>query len=101
MRNSFIELFGNFVSSRGMVTIVREDTRSPADNEKLAVKQLQSMLDKSEEIASREKDEVVYNTEKDRIQAGKTERQVSRYNDRRIGEKKRNSLNKQNRKFFD
>jgi hypothetical protein len=52
----------NFVSSRGIVKIVREDARSPTDNQKLAVKQLQSMLDKSEEIASREKEEVEYDT---------------------------------------
>jgi len=100
VRNMFIEHFGSSViSPKGTVVIVREDTRSAADNEKLAMAQLQGMLDKSEELSQVEKPETFsYATEVERIQASKTSSQIKRYKDRIIMEKKMRSSVKNNRR---
>lgn len=103
VRNTFIESFGEYISPRGTVVIVREDTRSPTDNEKLAVKQLQSMLDKAEELSLVERDDREFITEQERIKSTKTKRQVERYKDRMLDEKRIKSQTKQsrNRKWDD
>ena len=98
VRNAFLQQFGEFVSSKGTVVIVREDTRSPSDNEKLAIKQLESMLDKSEELSLAETEHIEYSTEQDRIKAGKTYSQVLRYRERTLNEKKMRSDVKRNRR---
>ncbi len=99
VRNVFIEQFGSHISSKGTVIIVREDTRSATDNEKLAFKQLQTMLDKSEEIAERPPlDDTEYATEGERIKANKSLSQIERHKDRVIESKKSRSDVKQHRK---
>ena len=99
VRNVFVEQFGSHISSKGTVVIVREDTRSATDNEKLAFKQLQTMLDKCEEIARRPPpDDTEYATESERIKANKSISQIERHKDRVIGSKKNRSNVKQLRK---
>jgi hypothetical protein len=98
VKNSFIELFGSSViSPKGIVVVVREDTRSATDNEKLALKQLQSMLDKAEELSMIERVKVEYATEVHRIKSEKTEAQIHRYKDRVLTGKKMRSSVKKNR----
>ena len=97
VRHAFLEQYGNFVSSKGVVIITREDTRSPSDNEKLAIKQLQSMLDKSEELSMVERQDIEYETEQERIKSSKTKSQIARYKDRMLKEKKLRSEVKRNR----
>jgi protein subunit release factor B len=98
VKNVFIELYGSSaISPKGTVVIVREDTRSAADNEKLALRQLQSMLDKAEELSLMERETVDYATEIERIKSGKTDAQIRRYKDRVITEKKMRSSVKKNR----
>jgi protein subunit release factor B len=99
VRDVFVEQFGSHISSKGTVVIVREDTRSATDNEKLALKQLQSMLDKSEEIAQRPpSDDTDHLTEVERIKSTKSMGQIERHKDRVIGFKKTRSDVKQHRK---
>ena len=101
-REAFLQLHGEFITSRGTVVIVNEKTRSPSDNEKLAMKQLQDMLDKAETLASlppREEDEYLTNLE--RIRASKTEAELERYKDRILASKKLKSAVKKNRRKID
>lgn len=103
VRESFIRNNGQFISPKGTVVIVREDTRSPADNEKLAVGQLQAMLDKALEAAEDARPaETVHVTEQERIKSTKTNAQIQRYRDTMRMEKRIRSETKRNRKaFFD
>ena len=102
VRKVFTEQFGSHISSRGTVVLMREDTRSASDNEKLAFKQLQSMLDKCEEIAKRPRgDDTEYATEAERIKASKSDAQIKRHRDRVIESKRTRSSVKHNRKRFD
>jgi len=99
VRDVFVQQFGSHISSKGTVVIVREDTRSATDNEKLAFKQLQSMLDKSEEIAQRTpSDDTDHLNEVERIKATKSIGQIEGHKDRVIGSKKTRSDVKQHRK---
>lgn len=99
IRNVFITQFGSHISSKGTVVIVREDSRSAADNEKLAFKQLQTMLDKCEEIAQRPPpDDTDHPNEAERIKASKSVSQIERHKDRVIGSKKTRSDVKQHRR---
>jgi protein subunit release factor B len=97
VKHIFLQQFGKFVTSKGIVVITREDTRSPSDNEKLAIKELQTMLDKSEALSLIERDDVQYETELERIKSTKTESQVARYKNRMLKEKKMRSDVKRNR----
>lgn len=101
IKNAFLETFGDSVTSRGNVVIVREDTRSAADNQKLAVRQLQGMLDKAEEISLNEKPEETFATERERIESTKTEAQIARYRQRILERKRKDSDVKRNRKSTD
>ena len=104
MREAFIQQYGQFITSKGTVVIIREDTRSPSDNEKLALKQPQEMLDKAEmsvkPLESQPPELVRHETEQLRIRSTKSEAQVSRYKDRTIRAKKLRSDTKRNRKPF-
>ena len=97
IKDAFLRQFGDAVTSRGMVVIVREDTRSPSDNEKLAIKQLRTMLDKAEEISLIERESRNFETEQARIMSTKSRAQIERYRYRTIEEKKLKSMVKQNR----
>lgn len=97
VRNAFTKIHGDYVSSRGTVVIVREDTRSAADNQKLAMKQLQSMLDQAEEVSLIEKPDIVHETELGKIKSMKSEAQIQRYKDRMLEEKRLKSQVKRNR----
>ncbi len=98
VRDIFVQQFGSHISSKGTVVIVREDTRSATDNEKLALKQLQSMLDKCEEIAQRPpSDDTDHLNEVERIKSTKSIGQIERHKDRLIGSKKTRSDVKQHR----
>jgi protein subunit release factor B len=98
VRSVFIAQFGSHISSKGTVVIVREDSRSAADNEKLALKQLQSMLDKCEEIAQRPPpDDTDHVNELEKIKASKSASQIERHKDRVINSKKTRSNVKQHR----
>lgn len=101
VRHAFISTHGEHISSRGTVVIVREDTRSAADNEKLAIKQLQSMLDKAEDISLVEKPTTSFVTEQERIKSTRTEAQVERYKNRVLDSKKIKSQVKRNRNTRD
>jgi protein subunit release factor B len=101
VRNAFLETFGDAVTARGNVLIVREDTRSAADNQKLALKQLQTMFDKAEEISLMEKPDNNFATEKERIESTRTAAQIQRYRQRTLESKRRNSEEKRNRKKLD
>ena len=76
---------------------MREDTRSAADNQKLAMKQLQSMLDQAEEVSQIEKPDIVHETELGKIKSTKSEAQIQRYKDRMLEEKRLKSQVKRNR----
>lgn len=97
VRDSFLELYGEFVTPRGTVVVVREETRSPSDNEKLAIKQLQTMLDKAEELSLVDRTKVEYVTEQERIKSNKTDAQIARYKERTLRDKKLRSQVKRNR----
>lgn len=98
VRDSFLGLYGEFVTPRGTFVIVREDTRSPSDNEKLAIKQLQTMLDKAEELSLVDRTKVEYATEQERIKSMKTDAQNARYKERTLRDKKLRSEVKRNRR---
>lgn len=101
VRDAFLQLYGNYVSARGTVVIVREDSRSAADNEKLAMEQLQKMLDKAEQLssvlASANPPAAAYATDQERIKATRSESQIQRYKDRMLMGKKLKSEVKRNR----
>jgi hypothetical protein len=101
VRNSFIELHGEFISPRGTVLVVREDTRSATDNQKLAMKQLESMVDKAEKHSLVERSQQEFPTEQERIKASKTEMQIERYKNRILESKRMDSKVKRNRKIKD
>ena len=98
VKHAFLESFGNSITSRGNVVIVREDTRSATDNQKLALKQLQSMIDKAEELSLVERPDQTFSTEKERIESTKTAAQIARYKNRTLESKRRTSEVKRNRK---
>lgn len=97
VRNAFIQIHGEHISPRGTVVIVREDTRSASDNQKLALRQLQAMLDKAEEVSLIDKSDTKYETELDKIKSTKSEAQIQRYKDRMLEEKRLKSQVKRNR----
>ncbi len=101
VREAFIRTHGEYISSRGTVVVVREDTRSATDNEKLAMRQLQGMIDKAEEISMNAEPEEHFATEKERIQSTKTKFQIEKYKDRVIQSKKMRSSVKRNRNVRD
>ena len=101
VRDAFIRTHGEYISSRGTVVIVREDTRSATDNEKLAMKQLQAMIDKAEEISKDEKPIETFSTERERIESTKTKAQIEKYKDTIIESKKIKSHVKRNRNLKD
>ncbi len=98
IREVFVSQFGQYVSPRGTVVIVREDTRSARDNEKLAIAELQSLLDKCELIATEERPpEPDYDTELERLKASKSQQQLQRYKDRMLASKRIRGQVKRNR----
>ena len=101
VRNSFIELHGEFISPRGTVVVVREDSRSATDNQKLAMKQLESMIDKAEQHSAIDRSHPEFQTEQERIKATKTDRQIERYKNRILESKRKDSQVKKNRNFKD
>lgn len=101
IRDVFVQQHGQFISPKGTLVIVREDTRSAADNEKLAIEQLRLMLEKADEIATEIENrppEQNFETEQDRIRATKTATQIKRYKERVLLEKRFRSQVKENRK---
>ena len=98
VRNAFLETFGDRVTGNGNVVIVREDTRSAADNQKLALRQLQAMVDKAEELSLVERPTEEFATERERIESTKSRAQLERYKRRTLEEKRKNSEVKRNRR---
>ena len=105
VREVFYRQYGDFVSPRGTVVIAREDSRSASDNEKLAVKQLQAMLDKAEELACAAEEKLKntsnFSTEQERIKASKSQDQIQRYKDRMLFSKRMRSHVKSTRQQRD
>lgn len=100
IREIFISQYGQYISPRGTVVIVREDTRSAKDNEKLAIGELQSLLDKCEEIAADERPpEPQFETELERVKASRSAAQQARYKNRLLEEKRLRSEVKRNRRI--
>lgn len=85
---------GDIISSAGKLVIVREDARSPTDNEKLALNELRSRLNKAEQAAIDKAirgEEVDYKTQRESIESTKTEEQVAIYKKRVLEEKRKRS----------
>jgi protein subunit release factor B len=97
VRESFRVTYGKFISSNGIFVICREDTRSAEENRKLALSELQSMLDRAEVLSLSARDSI----EQERVKLLRIHQQKEKNKTKTMIEKRRSSEVKRNRKAVD